>query len=76
MPDSYGKRQRRQVKAKKTAAREERRIARNQRRADRAAGTLEDPDLGPPLDAPRPVDTDEREERAEEPDGQSDREGA
>jgi len=32
MPDSYGKRQREAVKARKAAAREERRIARRQRR--------------------------------------------
>jgi hypothetical protein len=38
MPDSYGKRQRNQVKAKKAAAREERRLARNRRRAQREDG--------------------------------------
>lgn len=49
MPDSYGKRQRRDAKAKKAVAREERRVARNQRRADRAAGVLEPgPPVGPP----------------------------
>jgi hypothetical protein len=41
MPESFGKRQRRDVTAKKAAAREERRIARNKRREDRAAGILE-----------------------------------
>jgi len=41
MPDSFGKRQRRDVKAKKAVAREERRLARNQRREDRAAGLIE-----------------------------------
>jgi hypothetical protein len=41
MPDSFGKRQRRDVKAKKAVAREERRLARNQRREDRAAGIIE-----------------------------------
>jgi hypothetical protein len=46
MPDSYGKRQRRDVKAKKAAAREDRRVARNQRREDRAAGLIE---AGPPV---------------------------
>ena len=46
MPDSMGKRQRRDVKARKTAAIEQRRIARNQRREDRAAGLIE---AGPPL---------------------------
>lgn len=38
MPDTYGKRQRQNVKAKKAAEREERRVARNQRREDRAGG--------------------------------------
>jgi hypothetical protein len=38
MPDSYGKRQRNAQKARKFAAREERRAARKQERADRAAG--------------------------------------
>jgi hypothetical protein len=38
MPDSYGKRQRQGVKARKANAREERRLARQQRRADREAG--------------------------------------
>jgi hypothetical protein len=32
MPDSFGKRQRDQVKARKAAARDERRVARNKRR--------------------------------------------
>jgi hypothetical protein len=51
MPDSAGKRQRREIKAKKSAAVEERRLARNQRRADRANGLLdeEDPALARPL---------------------------
>ena len=49
MPDSFGKRQRREVNAKKAVAREERRIARNQRRADREAGILpRGPELGEP----------------------------
>jgi hypothetical protein len=38
MPDSFGKRQRNAQKARKFAAREERRAARKQERADRAAG--------------------------------------
>ena len=38
MPDSFGKRQRESGKAKKAAAREERRLARAQRDADRQAG--------------------------------------
>ena len=40
MPDTYGKRQREGVKARKAAAKEERRIARNQRREAQAAGEL------------------------------------
>ena len=46
MPDSMGKRQRRDVKARKTVAIEQRRLARNQRREDRGAGLIE---AGPPL---------------------------
>lgn len=45
MPDSAGKRQRREVKARKAAAIEERRLARNQRREDRANGVLEEDPL-------------------------------
>lgn len=45
MPDSAGKRQRREVKARKAAAIEERRLARNQRRTDRANGVLIDDPL-------------------------------
>jgi hypothetical protein len=41
MPDSYGKRQRNAQKARKFAAREERRAARKQQREDRAAGLPE-----------------------------------
>jgi hypothetical protein len=51
VPESYGKRQRGVVKAKKAAAREERRMARNQRRADRAAGEEHDW-LGEPPEFP------------------------
>jgi len=39
MPETYGKRQRRDLRARKIAAREERRAARMQRRDMRAAGT-------------------------------------
>lgn len=46
MPDSLGKRQRRDANAKKAAAREERRIARAARRRDREAGLIE---AGPPI---------------------------
>jgi hypothetical protein len=41
MPDSMGKRQRRDVKARKAAAIEERRLARARRREDRAKGLIE-----------------------------------
>jgi hypothetical protein len=44
MPDSFGKRARREVNAKNAASREARRIARNQRKKDRAAGI----DVPPP----------------------------
>ena len=46
MPDSFGKRQRRDVTAKKAAAREERRLARAARKKDREAGLIE---AGPPI---------------------------
>jgi hypothetical protein len=46
MPDSFGKRQRRDVNARKAAAREERRLARAARRRDREAGLIE---AGPPI---------------------------
>jgi hypothetical protein len=41
MPETFGKRQRKDVKAKKAAAAEERRVARAQRRKDREAGLIE-----------------------------------
>jgi len=40
MPETFGKRQRKTVKDRKAAAREERRIARNQRKEARASGEL------------------------------------
>ncbi|HEX5936428.1 MAG TPA: hypothetical protein VFZ75_01870 [Actinomycetota bacterium] len=46
MPETFGKRQRKDVKAKKAAAVEERRVARAQRRKDREAGLIEP---GPPV---------------------------
>ena len=53
MPDSFGKRQRREVKAKKDAARAERRAASSQRREDRAAGLIPDDfENMKPLDGP------------------------
>ncbi len=59
-----GKRQRRDVKVKKAAAIEERRVARAQRAADRAAGLIEagtpiveaEPDFGEPLHQGRALD--------------------
>ena len=41
MPETFGKRQRQGVKARKAAQREERRIARNQRREARATGEVD-----------------------------------
>ncbi len=52
MPDSMGKRRRRDVKAKKAAAREDRRLARAKRQADRAAGLIE---AGPPIAPAEPA---------------------
>jgi hypothetical protein len=49
VPETYGKRQRGVVKARKAAAREERRLARNQRREKRASGEVPP---GPPLGEP------------------------
>jgi hypothetical protein len=49
VPDSYGKRNRDRVKASKAAAREERRVARNQRQKDEpsAEGDGLSPELEP-----------------------------
>jgi hypothetical protein len=52
MPDSFGKRQRESGKAKKAAAREERRLARAQRNADREAGLIE---AGTPIEPSEPA---------------------
>jgi hypothetical protein len=52
MPDSMGKRRRRDVKAKKAAAREDRRLARAKRQADREAGLIE---AGPPIAPAEPA---------------------
>lgn len=52
MPESYGKRQRQDVKARKAAARDERRVARAKRDADRAAGIVE---AGTPIEATDPA---------------------
>ena len=53
MPESYGKRQRNTARAKKVAAREERRLERKQRDADRAAGLIE---AGTPIAPNEPDD--------------------
>ncbi|HZD17883.1 MAG TPA: hypothetical protein VE669_07060 [Actinomycetota bacterium] len=53
MPESYGKKQRRNVKAKKQAARDERRLARAKRKSDREAGLIEP---GTPIQATPPED--------------------
>jgi hypothetical protein len=47
MPDSFGKRQRDQVKARKAAARDERRVARTKRRRDGSPPTWLDAE--PPI---------------------------
>jgi len=52
MPDSVGKRQRRDAKAKKAVAREDRRLARAKRQADREAGLIE---AGTPIEASDPA---------------------
>jgi hypothetical protein len=63
MPDSMGKRQRRDVKARKAAAIEERRLARRQRAADRAAGVIPPgPGLGEPPEPLIGPGDDEREQ--------------
>jgi hypothetical protein len=53
VPESYGKRQRNTARAKKVAAREERRLERKQRDADRAAGLIE---AGTPIAPNEPED--------------------
>ena len=55
MPETFGKRQRKDVKAKKAAAAEERRLARTQRRRDREAGLIEP---GPPVATPEEIGAD------------------
>lgn len=52
MPDSFGKRKRREVKAKKASAVEDRRAARKERKEAREAGLIPEPTLGEPLDGP------------------------
>ncbi|MET1012103.1 MAG: hypothetical protein ABWY83_06955 [Actinomycetota bacterium] len=53
-PETIGKRQRKDVKAKKAAAAEERRLARVQRRRDREAGLIEP---GPPVATPEEIES-------------------
>jgi hypothetical protein len=54
MPDTYGKRQREGVKAKKAEAREARRIARAKRREAIAAGIVDPPGENDWLASPNP----------------------
>jgi hypothetical protein len=63
MPETFGKRQRREVSAKKAAAREERRLDRAKRKQDRDAGVIE---AGPPLGDP--FEAEPWEPDAQEPD--------
>ena len=75
MPESFGKRQRNTAHAKKVAAREERRLERKQRDADRAAGLIEagtpiapnEPDDFPEL-APEGSEDSADQAKPEEPD--------
>jgi hypothetical protein len=64
MPDSIGKRKRKDVNAKKAAAREERRLARAERRRDREAGLIEP---GPPIGPAEQSEWLSTPEAAEEP---------
>jgi hypothetical protein len=56
MPETFGKRQRTNVKQRKAAEREERRLARAQRKSDREAGLIEP---GPPIQANEPLEFDD-----------------
>jgi hypothetical protein len=55
MPETFGKRQREGVKARKAAAREERRIARNTRKEARASGEVAVTWLADPPDHNEPA---------------------
>ena len=71
MPETFGKRQRTNVKQKKAAAREERRLARAQRKSDREAGLIE---AGSPIQANDPLEFDDDfvvEGEGDEEDGDS-----
>jgi hypothetical protein len=70
MPETFGKRMRKDAQAKKAAAREERRVARNERKEQRASGDVDPMDwLAQPepedesLDRPNP-DLDKLEENS------------
>ena len=63
MPETYGKRQRRDVRARKIAAREERRVARNVRRELRATGEVEP---GSPIEGDVEADLEAPEEEPEQ----------
>jgi hypothetical protein len=64
MPETFGKRQRENVKQRKAAAREERRVARAQRKSDREAGLIE---AGSPIQANEPFEDDFSVPGADEP---------
>lgn len=58
MPETFGKRMRKDSQAKKAAAREERRVARNVRKEQRAAGEVDPMDwlaVPEPEDEPAPL---------------------
>lgn len=64
MPETFGKRQRQGVKAKKAADRDARRVARNQRREARATGDVDPLDTSwltdpPNLDEIRPANAED-----------------
>ena len=62
MPDTYGKRQRESVKANKAAAKEQRRIARHQRREAQAAGLLAPPEQEAEPGEPNPESSEGEQE--------------
>jgi hypothetical protein len=67
MPDSMGKRKRRDVTARKHAAREERRVARAGRKKDREAGIIEPgPPIGPAEQMEPEVDGEDGEAQVSE----------
>ena len=60
MPETFGKRQREDVKVRKAAAREARRIARHDRKEARATGELADTWLADPPEYGEPSTIEER----------------